>query len=569
MSRLRLVIASPGDVQEERDRAESAVAELNRNVAPERGLVVEVSRWEADAVPGLHRDGAQGLIDEALKIKDADCLVGVFWKRFGTPVPGAGSGTEHEILLAVEQWKKTGRPRVMLYFCQRPHTPQSTAEAAQWGKVLEFQERLGKEGLFQKFTSAEDFERLLRNQLTAWLKEFKPVFEPRDRSAYISRYVALIDASTSQIEILADKFHRSDMRPEAAEVNAALLRASRRGVKTRILHGAGFDRLAGALELVQASAATVRFDPEVPSSDINFTCFDRHDVMMGVKGSASQQTYKQTFAWAEIRSAQLAVTLARDFDRRWSAVRTRSLRSLMSEVLPGPIGEIGLDGVARQLGVPPSDLAGLMTTPSRVLFLVGRPGSGKTSVAVALKRSLTGARLPMAIAHLSDLEYVRRAFNESQSTRFQATDDGGWFITDPSLYDEAAKDLALRVKAAQTTNDLTLVEFARKSYADAIRIMADQGVSPDLIVYVDVPFTTACERNKARFAMGTGHYVSDKEMRETFKDDDIDAISQTNKVVRLTNASSSDLAEHAAVTLFNHLRDEPVTASVSSDRLKT
>jgi hypothetical protein len=37
------------------------------------------------------------LIDQAMRIEDADVVVGIFWKRFGTPTLDAGSGTEHEL----------------------------------------------------------------------------------------------------------------------------------------------------------------------------------------------------------------------------------------------------------------------------------------------------------------------------------------------------------------------------------------------------------------------------------------------------------------------------------------
>jgi hypothetical protein len=42
-------------------------------------------------------EGPQGLIDERMKIDEADVVIGIFWKRFGTPTSNAASGTEHEL----------------------------------------------------------------------------------------------------------------------------------------------------------------------------------------------------------------------------------------------------------------------------------------------------------------------------------------------------------------------------------------------------------------------------------------------------------------------------------------
>ena len=82
---LRVVVASPNDVQQERDVLDNVVTEVNRGVAADRGIRLEVARWETDAYPGFHPKGAQGLIDPVLLITDCDLLIGIFWKRFGTP----------------------------------------------------------------------------------------------------------------------------------------------------------------------------------------------------------------------------------------------------------------------------------------------------------------------------------------------------------------------------------------------------------------------------------------------------------------------------------------------------
>ena len=60
---LRIVVASPSDVKAERDLLPNAIEELNRGVAADRWLSLELSRWETDAYPGFHPEGPQGLID--------------------------------------------------------------------------------------------------------------------------------------------------------------------------------------------------------------------------------------------------------------------------------------------------------------------------------------------------------------------------------------------------------------------------------------------------------------------------------------------------------------------------
>src|SRR5216684_629400 len=136
----RVVLVSPSDVQAERNTLPAIIDEINRGIARELGVRFELWRWETDVAPGFHPLGPQGLIDAKLQIEDCDVLIGIFWRRFGTVAIDGRTGTEHELNLAVEAWKKSGTPRIMAYFCSRKHSPRSPTEAEQWSKVLSFKD---------------------------------------------------------------------------------------------------------------------------------------------------------------------------------------------------------------------------------------------------------------------------------------------------------------------------------------------------------------------------------------------------------------------------------------------
>jgi len=57
---LRVVVASPGDVAAEREAVVRAAEEVNRNLGRDRGLMLEVYRWETEVRPGFHVDGPPG-----------------------------------------------------------------------------------------------------------------------------------------------------------------------------------------------------------------------------------------------------------------------------------------------------------------------------------------------------------------------------------------------------------------------------------------------------------------------------------------------------------------------------
>jgi tetratricopeptide (TPR) repeat protein len=181
---LRVVVASPSDVPTERDAVGLAAEEVDRNVGRNLGLRLEVSRWETDAHPGLHADGPQGLIDPILRIAHCDLLVGIFWKRFGTPTADGRTGAEHEFHTAYEAWKENRRPQIMLYFNQQPHPPtESEEEIEQWRLLLRFKKALPKEALSYNYNGCAEFEKQVRNHLADFVREFHQRNQPESQPA--------------------------------------------------------------------------------------------------------------------------------------------------------------------------------------------------------------------------------------------------------------------------------------------------------------------------------------------------------------------------------------------------
>jgi len=150
-------VASPGDVSEERDALAKLVRDLNLTihaVAPEKGIALELVRWETHAFPAPGRP--QSVINE--EIGKYDIFVGIMWTRFGTPSGVAESGTEEEYNLAYESWRRHGKPHIMFYFCQAPSPPPaSDAAARQLLRVVRFRERLSEKALVWVYQNHSDF----------------------------------------------------------------------------------------------------------------------------------------------------------------------------------------------------------------------------------------------------------------------------------------------------------------------------------------------------------------------------------------------------------------------------
>lgn len=111
---VRIFLASPGDLKEERRAAKSVVDEFNSFWADETGYRVELMGWE-DTVASYGRP--QATINQDLE--KCELFVGMIWKRWGTP-PDAGSiyssGFEEELKTSVTNRKIKGKPEISLLF---------------------------------------------------------------------------------------------------------------------------------------------------------------------------------------------------------------------------------------------------------------------------------------------------------------------------------------------------------------------------------------------------------------------------------------------------------------------
>ncbi len=163
-NRLRIFIASPGDVGEEREIVSLVVAEIRRVFEDLLPFQLDAIRWETHAWPDVG-DDAQDVINR--EIGEFDILVGIMWRRFGTPTKRARSGTDEEFQRAYKYFKKYGRPRVMFYFRKTPFYTTDLKDLAQFRKIVQFRKELEKMGvLFWEYDRPIDFERNVREHLT-------------------------------------------------------------------------------------------------------------------------------------------------------------------------------------------------------------------------------------------------------------------------------------------------------------------------------------------------------------------------------------------------------------------
>ncbi|MBI4001993.1 MAG: DUF4062 domain-containing protein [Nitrospira defluvii] len=157
----RVFVASPGDVQSERESLGKAIVEVNQTHGQPLGYLLDLVQWKSHAVPDAKPP--QSAINDQLG--DYDIFIGIMWRRFGTPTGVAGSGTEEEIRRAYRRWEEDERLPVMLYFSQKQFMPANVDENDQMRKVLLLRQELSGKSLVWEYQGPEVFEETIRKHL--------------------------------------------------------------------------------------------------------------------------------------------------------------------------------------------------------------------------------------------------------------------------------------------------------------------------------------------------------------------------------------------------------------------
>lgn len=178
---IKIMIASPSDVQEERSIIREVIADWNSINAEQRKTILLPIGWETNTSPEMG-NRPQAIINKQV-LKNCDILIGVFWSRIGTDTGIYQSGTIEEI----EEHLKLNKP-VMLYFSNKPINPYSVNQL-QFSRVSEFKESCKGRGLIETYDDVAEFRKKFYNQLQLKLNDLQFTFAtpvPNDEQINLS-----------------------------------------------------------------------------------------------------------------------------------------------------------------------------------------------------------------------------------------------------------------------------------------------------------------------------------------------------------------------------------------------
>lgn len=153
-----IMIASPGDVVEERKIFLDAIEKWNSNNTDETHVILRGLTWEIDAPRGIASE-PQSIIDTSL-LQKSDMVIGIFWQKLGRITDTDLSYTQEEIKKHIAAGKQA-----CLYF-KKPGAPSTNGIAEEIARVLKFKEnisaKLGKSALYTDFENSSDIDAYAR-----------------------------------------------------------------------------------------------------------------------------------------------------------------------------------------------------------------------------------------------------------------------------------------------------------------------------------------------------------------------------------------------------------------------
>lgn len=166
-----VMIASPSDVQIERNIVREVIHEWNSINSSSQRIVLLPLGWETHSAPVMG-DRPQEIINSQV-LAESDLLVAVFWTRIGTPTGKAISGTVEEI----EKHIAAGKP-AMIYFSSAPVRPDSV-DGEQYKALQEFKKACQDRGLVETYETTSEFRDKFSRQLSTLLKKHEYFSEIR------------------------------------------------------------------------------------------------------------------------------------------------------------------------------------------------------------------------------------------------------------------------------------------------------------------------------------------------------------------------------------------------------
>jgi len=141
------------------------------------------------------------------------------------------------------------------------------------------------------------------------------------------------------------------------------------------------------------------------------------------------------------------------------------------------------------------------------VFLLGRPGCGKSAIYRMLSEKLIKSEVE--VTRTDDFPVLKELLDRDTEFKRHYRKEGGFVVTDFTLLDDVLREMNEKLKKETKPRKVIFVEFARDSYANALKNFDREVLDRALILYVYCPFDVCVQRNVRRFKESGGKSLDD------------------------------------------------------------
>jgi hypothetical protein len=328
---------------------------------------------------------------------------------------------------------------------------------------------------------------------------FGPIPKALSRTVRRPRYLSAVLAGSNRedtvtLDVLAPRLLTANSSPMIKKIQVAWKRINDRG-RVRVLTLDSDACIEGGAELLRDNIEVRVARRDIGTESLSFHLFETGPP---VTASAIVNHHKKGIDQPILLQGEATTAVFRShFETLWE--KAQPLESVITErIISGTDGNHSLPMVLRSLSqaairlkLDPLCLEKLLPHLAfqhmcPILFIVGRPGAGKSFVRRRLAQQLQD--LHIGSCSITDYVYAYRdhlhsllKLEPSRTSGFKAFDGGAFIARDESILAPALRALALAVRDRAQNSEVTLVEFARSDLVGSLRVFDEADLRSEVI----------------------------------------------------------------------------------------
>jgi hypothetical protein len=354
---------------------------------------------------------------------------------------------------------------------------------------------------------------VLSSLFLAWLVLYPKTREAGrlldSREAYLTEIIEQVQRSKESIWLCVHTLRPAEPGSDVERLQNALSDKKSLPGGMTLIAPIGEDRVQASAQ-INKLGIPIRHVAALEDKDLTFSVFDSNTCVL----HSSAGEVKKTQAIVTVANDIVANLIERHMAGLLSQINVMRHDDFIRFTVRNIIDNnqsIGLSAIARRLNVEEEYLR--FRVPAfgagpqcRVFIIIGRPCSGKTTVAGQLRSILYDDGITYdKIYDFNDYEALYYRFSRDKFGLFEATKLGGFGVRDFSVLDTVLREADFLIHNAEPFFSACIVEFARDKYIQALQNFRVSLINRSTVIHVKCKLDTCRARNNQRNGLSDDH----------------------------------------------------------------